>query len=756
MADSFEISELIPKLQEMQDRYRYLPEDKLYLLAEDLGITTAQVFGVATFYEQFRFKPAGKHTIRVCIGTACHVKNAKDIIVAYREFLEIRDGEDTDSDKMFTIEEVSCLGCCVLAPAVQIDDIIYGNLTPEGVNNTIADFLKNRTGNRDIREIVKKDIKAEVRICLCSSCCATGAIGISEELQRVISLNNLDVNVKSVSCSGLSYKVPLIEIIDNNGESFLYGNVSVNLVEDILFNHFKFKGLKYVTHFSKKLLSKISTNRVTEPVVRYRLDKSRGSEAEFCKCQKNIVTERAGELNPLDIDEYVKNRGFEALNRLQDGLGANGIIAILKDSGLRGRGGAGYPTFKKWQHVLNSPKGRRFIICNGDEGDPGAFMDRMILESFPFRVIEGMAIAANILEVEDVYLYIRDEYPLAISRVKAAITECKSVLDNKIRFHVCAGAGAFICGEETALIEAIEGRRGEPREKGPYPSEVGLYGYPTLVNNVETFASIPWIIRHGAVNFSSHGTKSSPGTKLFALAGKITRGGLIEVPMGISLRTIVEDIGGGIENGGILKAVQIGGPSGGCVPERLCDTLIDYEELNKTGSIMGSGGLVVLDHTDCMVELARYFMEFTQKESCGRCTYCRVGTKKMLEILTDLCENRGRPGDILELEKLAKITTERSKCGLGKNASGPVLSTILHFRDEYEQHINGFCTAGKCKDLITYTITNSCIGCTKCSVLCGAQAIGFTPYKKHIIDQDKCTRCGSCFKNCPEDAIDVN
>jgi NADH:ubiquinone oxidoreductase subunit F (NADH-binding) len=450
------------------------------------------------------------------------------------------------------------------------------------------------------------------------------------------------------------------------------------------------------------------------------------------------------------------------------------IIDKIEKSGLRGRGGGGFPTGNKWALVRGARGDTKYIICNGDEGDPGAFMDRMILESFPFRVIEGMAIAAHAVGASEGYIYIRAEYPLAIQRIKKALKLCTQhgILGNKISglkgssgpnndtpegFHLklVEGAGAFVSGEETALIAAIEGRRGMPRFRPPYPDSRGLRNLPTLVNNVETFAVIPWIIRNNLKNFTGIGTESSKGTKTFALAGKIVRGGLVEVPMGITLREIVYEIGGGIQGGKALKAVQVGGPSGGCVPASLADTVVDYDALIDAGAIMGSGGLVVLDETDCMVDIARYFMTFTQAESCGKCTYCRIGTKCMLEILERFCTGEGTDRDLGELERLAKITSSGSLCGLGRTAPNPVLSTIKHFRDEYVEHIHGRCPAKKCKELITFRITDDCIGCTRCSQRCPAEAIPMKPYTRHEIDQDKCTKCGTCETVCPADAVIV-
>ena len=485
-----------------------------------------------------------------------------------------------------------------------------------------------------------------------------------------------------------------------------------------------------------------------------------------------IVTEGGGSHGPLDFEAYTRTGGFEALRKCLFEYTPGDIIGQIEKSGLRGKGGAGYPTGLKWASVRSAAQraagrfegGQCYLICNGDEGDPGAFMDRMVLESFPFRVIEGMAIAARAVGSNDGFLYIRAEYPLAVRRMREALAICeergvvgKDVMGYgmPLRFTLVVGAGAFVSGEETALIAAIEGRRGMPRYRPPYPNERGLWGKPTLVNNVETFASVPWIINRGAEAFARMGTAGSKGTKTFALAGKIARGGLIEVPMGMTLREIVEKIGGGIQGGKPLKAVLVGGPSGGCVPASLADTIVDFDALTGVGAIMGSGGLVVLDETDCMVDIARYFMTFTQSESCGKCTCCRVGTKLMLDILERLCGGEGKPGDVEELERLAVLTREGSLCGLGRTAPNPVLSTLRHFRDEYEAHLRGSCPAGRCRKLISYRITDDCIGCTRCAQSCPAGAIAAKPYEKHEIDSVKCVRCGTCVQVCRVGAVKV-
>jgi NADH-quinone oxidoreductase subunit F len=406
----------------------------------------------------------------------------------------------------------------------------------------------------------------------------------------------------------------------------------------------------------------------------------------------------------------------------------------------------------------------KYVICNGDEGDPGAFMDRMLLESFPYRIIEGLAIAAVAIGAHEGIFYIRNEYPLAVQRIRAAIKLCQQrgwigeqLLGSAypLRLSIKEGAGAFVCGEETALIASLEGKRGMPRLRPPFPVEAGLNGKPTVINNVETLALVPWIIRHGAQAFAAYGTPASKGTKVFALAGNIDRGGLIEIPMGTTIRQIVEEIGGGVKPGRKFKAVQIGGPSGGCIPARLADTPVDYESLKAVGAIMGSGGLIVLDDHACMVDIACYFLRFTQSQSCGKCTFCRIGTRRMLEILERICLGKGNKHDLQELESLANQVGAGSLCGLGKTAPNPVLTTLRYFRDEYEAHLQGRCPAGKCTALIQYRVLENCTGCTLCAQHCPVTAIPMTPYVRHSIDLDKCTRCDSCRQVCPEHAIEV-
>ena len=756
-------------LQALQNRFGYLPKEALERVCELTDITPASIVGVSTFYNQFRHCPAGRHIIHICVGTACHVKGAERVYDAFRRYLAIPEGEDTDSKMLFTIEKIACLGCCTLAPAVQIGQVTYGHLTPDKVSTVINDFLRYEEARISRQKKVhglrseSADHRGEIRIGLGSCCVARGSGKLREALEQALDETGIQVVVKRVGCVGMCYQTPLLEVVLPDEQSFLYAKVQPGDAKAILLRHFKVPGIKRkISNVVSRTLDNILTGVKQEPVTRYSIDVREKKVADFLGRQKYIVTEHRGCIDPVDIDEYLRNGGFTALRTAVFEMKPEEIIAGIERSGLRGRGGAGYPTYLKWRAVRNRNSAQKYVVCNGDEGDPGAFMDRMLMESYPYRIIEGIAIAAYTVGSNEGRFYIRSEYPLATKRMGKAIEKCEQhgfLGDNifgsgfSLHLRIVAGAGAFVCGEETALMASMEGRRGMPRLRPPYPAERGLWGKPTLINNVETYAAVPWIIRNGAEEFARLGTNTSKGTKVFALAGKIARGGLIEVPMGISVRQIIEDIGGGIAGGLRFKAVQVGGPSGGCIPAELAHTSVDYESLSSVGTMMGSGGMVALDESDCMVDVARYFLEFTQNQSCGKCTFCRIGTRRMLDVLDRLCAGQGKKGDIEELQHLAEMVKKASLCGLGKTAPNPVLSTIKYFYSEYEAHLEKYCPAGKCKALITYSVTDDCIGCTLCAQHCPAEAIEMKPYEKHEIDINKCIRCGTCKSICPSDAI---
>ncbi len=756
---------VIPILQAVQKKYNYLPEEALREVCVQSAITPDQIIGVASFYSQFRLKPVGKHMIRVCVGTACHVKGATLIFDALRRELKLTGDEETDASGLFTLEKVSCLGCCTLAPVVQIDGITYGHVAADKAGKILEDFLgqKGKRAKSKFRSADGRDIEGEIRIGLGSCCVASGSESIREAVEETVSDNGLRVTLKSVGCVGMCHQVPLMEIVPTNGEPILYTHVDPKDVKSLIEKHFNSPSLlKRLSVKALNLIENIQDDSRWEGVERYTSDIREKHITSFLGRQVPLATEFRGVINPLDIEEYKSRQGFAALRKCLTAMTPEQVVREVMESGVRGRGGAGFPTGRKWEMVARHQVPVKFVICNGDEGDPGAFMDRMLLESYPYRVIEGMLISAYAVGATKGYFYIRAEYPLAVKRIRQALENCRQagiigadVLGSGWSFEVVLyeGAGAFVCGEETALIASIEGKRGFPTQRPPYPAEKGLWNVPTLVNNTETLALISWIIRRGAGAFSNLGTATSKGTKVFALAGKINRGGLIEVPMGITIREIVEEIGGGIANGKKFKAIQIGGPSGGCLPESLADTPIDYESMAQHGAMMGSGGLVVLDDTDCMVDMARYFLSFTQKESCGKCTFCRIGTRRMLDILDRLCMGKGKPGDLDELEKLAGWTKKGSLCGLGQTAPNPVLTTLHYFRNEYEAHLAGHCPTGKCTDLIKYTINDKCIGCTLCAQQCPTDAIEFRPHEQHEIIQEKCIKCDTCRLVCPADAV---
>jgi NADH-quinone oxidoreductase subunit F len=583
---------------------------------------------------------------------------------------------------------------------------------------------------------------AEVAVGMSSCGIAAGARVVFEALTRDVAARGLPFAVVSTGCNGACHAEPLIEIRQADGATFLYGNVDEAGAHAIVEQH-----LAAGTPVSDRLIP---------------------ADYPYMARQRRIVLANCGVIDPESMEHYISRDGYVALRTALSTMTPEAVIDQVKTSGLRGRGGAGFSTGQKWVFArgAKSATGKKYVICNADEGDPGAFMDRSVLEGDPHAVLEGMLICAYAVGANEGYIYVRAEYPLAIKRLQIALEQMarRNLIGDRIlgtgfslHLHIKEGAGAFVCGEETALMGSIEGKRGMPRLRPPFPAERGLWESPTNINNVETYANIAPILRMGGAEYARIGTEKSKGTKVFALAGKIKRGGMIEVPMGISLREVIFDIGGGIQDDRRFKAVQMGGPSGGCVPEHLADVLVDYDSLTATGAIMGSGGMVVMDESTCMVDVARYFLTFIQSESCGKCTFCRIGTKRMLEILTRITEGKGRESDIAELEDLAAKVKVSSLCGLGQTAPNPVLTTLRYFRAEYDDHIrNGRCEAKKCKALIRFHVTaEACTGCMLCARVCPTKAARGERKKVHTIDQATCVKCGLCHEACRFDAIEI-
>ena len=590
--------------------------------------------------------------------------------------------------------------------------------------------------------------KIKVLVGMASCGIAAGASKVYDKIFELKKLENLDFELVKTGCTGMCFREPLVEIIDHSG-SFLYGEIDEKKAVEIFEKHIK----------------------NLEPVKDYvvKSDLFETPDAPYFKGQVKTVLRNCGLIDPESIDDYEKQNGYNAIKKiLNENITQETVIQTILDSGLRGRGGGGFSTGMKWKFAFNNKSDEKYIICNADEGDPGAFMYRSVLEGDPHSVLEGMIIAAYSIGGTEGVIYCRAEYPLAIIRLNIALSQAreKSYLGKNIfgkegfnfDIHVKEGAGAFVCGEETALMASVEGERGMPRRRPPFPAVSGLWKKPTNINNVETFANVAGIILNGAASFNKYGTEKSKGTKVFALTGKIKHGGLVEVPMGISINDIIFKLGGGIQNDKKFKAVQLGGPSGGCIPSYMSDTIVDYDSVNATGAIMGSGGMVVMDETTCMVDMARFFLDFTQKESCGKCTFCRVGTKRMLEILTRITEGKGSEGDIELLEELAYQIKDGSLCGLGQTAPNPVLTTIKYFRNEYEAHIKDKkCPAYNCKKLITYTVVeDKCTGCVVCAKNCPVNAITGERKKVHFINQEICIKCGVCFNKCKFEAIKLS
>jgi len=586
--------------------------------------------------------------------------------------------------------------------------------------------------------------KTTVTVGLGSCGIAAGAGKTYEKIKAMKDTEKLDFVLKKTSCIGMCYREPLVEIEDESG-TYIYGDVTEGRAIEVIEKHINQK----------------------DPIRDYIVysDLFDAPENNFINSQVKIVLRNCGYMDPESIEEYEAREGYKAISKIAEGkIARMEVIQTILDSGIRGRGGGGFPTGLKWKFANANKSAEKYVICNADEGDPGAFMDRSVLEGDPHSVLEGMIIAAYAIEATQGVIYCRAEYPLAIKRLNIALQQAreKGYLGKNIfglgfdfDIYIKEGAGAFVCGEETALIASVEGERGMPRKRPPFPAASGLWKKPTNINNVETFANIPWIILNGAAAFAAYGTEKSKGTKVFALAGKVSHSGLVEVPMGMTIRDVIFKLGGGIKKDKKFKAVQMGGPSGGCIPEYLADTIVDYDSVNATGAIMGSGGMVVMDETTCMVDVAKFFLDFTRKESCGKCTFCRMGTMRMQEILERITNGKGEEGDLEKLEELAYQIKDNSLCGLGQTAPNPVLTTIKYFRDEYEAHIfHKKCPAKVCRPLLTYTVDEEkCTGCMVCLKNCPVKAITGERKQPHFINQDICTKCGVCFSKCKFESI---
>ncbi|MBQ9716893.1 MAG: NADH-quinone oxidoreductase subunit NuoF [Clostridia bacterium] len=595
-------------------------------------------------------------------------------------------------------------------------------------------------------------IRSHVLVCGGTGCTSSGSQAILAKLAEELKAKGLEDEIKLVQtgCFGLCALGPIMIVYP---EGTFYSQVTPEDVPEIVEEHL-LKG-----RLVDRLVYSDTGDTKKEEDIAPSLN-----DTTFYKKQKRVALRNCGVINPENIEEYIARDGYFALAKVLEEMTPDDVIKVINDSGLRGRGGGGFPTGRKWSFAKASVSDKKYVVCNADEGDPGAFMDRSVLEGDPHALIEAMAIAAYAIGADEGWVYVRAEYPIAVKRLQIAIDQAReygllgtNIFGTGFNFdlHIRLGAGAFVCGEETALLTSIEGNRGEPRTRPPFPAVKGLWGKPTIVNNVETYANIAQIILNGAEWFNSMGTETSKGTKVFALGGKITNTGLVEIPMGTTLREVVEEIGGGVPNGKKFKAAQTGGPSGGCIPASLIDTPIDYDNLIKIGSMMGSGGLIVMDEDSCMVDIAKFFLEFTVDESCGKCAPCRIGTVRLLEILNKITDGNGEMEDLDKLEELANYIKSASLCGLGQTAPNPVISTLRYFRDEYIAHIvDKKCPAGVCKKLLSYEIiADKCKGCTLCSRVCPAGAITGKVKEAHVIDKTKCVKCGACIEKCKFGAI---